>query len=298
MTLDLATDLSISPYSVTESNSGTLVIQSDKAAPSSPGITHTLGTLSFGAATLTIAAGPNVSGGSPAVAFGNTTLNSVHNNTTIFNPTTANMNILGSVTSMALTAQIVTMQLDGTSTGNTITGGISDNPLGGSTALTKANTSTWTLSGASSYTGNTAVSGGTLVIDPIGSIISPTITIAAGATLTVNGSVNSSANLAVSGTANFAGNTGTGSFTRTLGTVGIDTGAGEDHTVRLPGHAGDFVAGESHLRRFDVQAGSDEQRSVDQRQPRQRSRADHQRIDPDFDLRVGCRFARSQQRSD
>ncbi len=95
ITLDIATDTSVDPYNLMESNSGTLIIEADKATAASPGITQSLGMLSYGAATLTIAAGPNVSGGSPTIAFGNVTLNSVHNNTTILNPTTANLLLQG-----------------------------------------------------------------------------------------------------------------------------------------------------------------------------------------------------------
>jgi fibronectin-binding autotransporter adhesin len=254
ITLDVATDSSIDPYNLTEGNSGTLIIESDKTTPASPGITQTFGNLSYGAATLTIAAGPNVSGGSPAVAFGNVTLNSVHNNTTIFNPTTANLLLNGGVTSNAGTSpsvQIVTLQLDGLTAGNTIAGGISDAAAGGSTAVTKSNSSTWTLSGVSTYTGNTNVNGGTLALTDAGALASPNINVAFGAIANINGLLTGPVppaptqppTLAVNGTLNFGpadaqNNPGGGIFLRTLNSLSIGTGSNPALvTVASPAHA-------------------------------------------------------------
>jgi autotransporter-associated beta strand protein len=62
-----------------------------------------------------------------------------------------------------------------------IAGRIADNSTTHRTALTKEGTGTWTLSGANSYTGATLVSAGTLALT--GSSQSPTITVAAGASL-------------------------------------------------------------------------------------------------------------------
>jgi autotransporter-associated beta strand protein len=250
ITLDIATDTSIDPYNLTEGNSGTLIIESDKATAASPGITQTLGTLSYGAATLTIAAGPNVTGGAPAVAFGNVTLNSVHNNTTIFDPTTANLILNGTVTSSALTSMVVVMQLDGTSTGNTIAGAISD-ASAGQTALTKSNSSTWALSGVSTYTGNTNINGGTLAVADTGALASPNINVAFGATANINGLLTGPVppapttppTLAVNGTLNFGpadthNNSGGGILVRTLTSLSIGTGINPALvTVSSPVHA-------------------------------------------------------------
>ncbi len=247
VTLDLATDSSIDPYNVTESNAGTFIIQSDKTTPGSAGITQTLGTLSFGAATLAIAAGPNVTGGSPAVAFGNVTLNSIHNNTTILSPTTADLNLTGTVTSNALTGQIVTLQLDGTSTGSTIAGGISNNGTNGVTALVKSNSSTWTLSGISTYTGNTNINGGTLALADNGALASPNINVAFGAIANITGLLTGPAptdppNLAVNGTLNFGAadaqnNPGGGILARSLTSLSIGTGSNPAIvTVSSPTH--------------------------------------------------------------
>jgi len=58
------------------------------------------------------------------------------------------------------------LNLDGISTASAINGPITDGTSGGNLALSKTNVSTWTLAGANTYTGGTAVSGGVLTILP------------------------------------------------------------------------------------------------------------------------------------
>ncbi len=58
----------------------------------------------------------------------------------------------------------VTLDLDGTSSSSAINGVIGNGTAGGNLAISKTNTSTWTLSGANAYTGGTTVSNGTLVV--------------------------------------------------------------------------------------------------------------------------------------
>ena len=90
------------------------------------------------------------------------------------NPTSTNVTIAGNVTNAMSgfsSSNFDTLGLDGTTTGNAITGGIFDAPtgaftptnVGGYTKLLKSNTGTWTLSGTgSTYTGTTTIAGGTL----------------------------------------------------------------------------------------------------------------------------------------
>ncbi len=77
-----------------------------------------------------------------------------------FKPTTASLS-LGNLTGNQ-SSGTNTWTLDGTATGNVITGVISNSSSGAKSAVTKSNTSTWTLSGASTYTGATTVNAGTL----------------------------------------------------------------------------------------------------------------------------------------
>jgi fibronectin-binding autotransporter adhesin len=108
------------------------------------------------------------------LSFTNVVLPTGTGQTTTFVPSTTSVTILGNVTNSMInfgTTNFDTLALDGTSTGNSVLGNVSDaiggsffNPLlGGYTRIIKANTSTWTISGTgSTYSGITQVTGGTL----------------------------------------------------------------------------------------------------------------------------------------
>lgn len=109
------------------------------------------------------------------------------------NPTTANLKI-GNVTAGSVGgAGTMTLVLDGSATGNVISGTISNSTVSVTTSLTKSNTSTWTLSGTSTFTGATTVNAGTLLVD--GSLAAGSaVTVGASGTLggigTINGTVS------------------------------------------------------------------------------------------------------------
>ena len=88
-------------------------------------------------------------------------------NTTL-NPTTANLSV-GNATSSGTTNNH-TLVLDGTSTGNTITGILANGGASSVLTVNKQDSSTWSLSGVSTYTGATNITGGTLAITGSGSI--------------------------------------------------------------------------------------------------------------------------------
>lgn len=134
-------------------------------------------TVAFGALNTPATAAANTTAFTGAngynVSFTNMALSSTTGATSILNPTTTNVTILGSVTNQMTgfaTTNFDTITLDGTSSANQILGSISDATggsfvplLGGYTRVIKQNTSTWTLSGAANtYTGVTQVLGGTL----------------------------------------------------------------------------------------------------------------------------------------
>jgi len=98
-------------------------------------------------------------------------------------PTTANVTV-GNVNNAGATGFAHTLILDGTSSGNTITGIIANSATGGGVlSLTKQNSSTWTLSGVNTYTGATSINVGTLALSGSGAInANSAITVAAGAT--------------------------------------------------------------------------------------------------------------------
>jgi len=64
----------------------------------------------------------------------------------------------------AAVGSATTLQLDGTATGNLISGNILNSAGGRLMNVTKAGTGTWIFSGANTYSGTTTVSGGTLVL--------------------------------------------------------------------------------------------------------------------------------------
>ena len=208
-TLDIATDGADYTNVVNAGSASVFTIQSD-VKTGSVGITHTLGTFLIGSGTpglqMTVAAGPNVASGSPQIASAQLTLSGGSGGTTVLIPTTASLTF-GGVTA---TATSKTLQLDGTNTLNTITGAIVN---GGANviSLTKANTGTWTLGGANTYSGNTTVSNGVLALTGSGAItgstnitvntpgmldvstLSSTFTLGAAQSLAGTGTINGSA---------------------------------------------------------------------------------------------------------
>ncbi len=114
-----------------------------------------------------------------------------------------------------------TLTLQGSNTGsNTISGIIVDNSGSNTTALIKAGTGTWVLSGANTYTGGTTLSGGTLQLSGSGTLgsTSGALTVNAG-TLDLNGTNQSVGALSGSGGTILNNSTGTAK-TLTVGTGG------------------------------------------------------------------------------
>jgi autotransporter-associated beta strand protein len=181
-TLDIATDGSDFTNAVSAGSSTIFTIASD-VKTGSVGINHTLGAFSIGSGAtplqMNITRGPNVASGSPGITTGPLTLSGGSGGTTIINPTTASITI----TNVTSVSSSKTLQLDGTSTGNFITGVITNGA--NVVSLLKANTSTWTLGGLNTYTGPTTISNGNLTVTGI--ISSNSVTVAGG-TLAFSGS--------------------------------------------------------------------------------------------------------------
>jgi autotransporter-associated beta strand protein len=122
-------------------------------------------TIAFTSSTIATSSTLNVTGGDGySLGLGNLTVGSGGSagNVTV-NPTTANLTI-GTATSSG-TTNSHTLVLDGTSSGNTVTGAMANGGSSSVLSVTKQNTSSWTLSGASTYTGGTAVNAGSLFIN-------------------------------------------------------------------------------------------------------------------------------------
>jgi autotransporter-associated beta strand protein len=230
-TLALATDASINPYEIVNPTSLSVVtIISDRLTPG-VGITHILGKLSTGQGVLNITAGSNVTSGSPAVAFGNVTLTGTGGVIDSFNPTTASVSMVNvNMTPNGFTNN-QTLTLDGTASGNTISGNITN--VGGGTStgfltLIKSNTSTWTLSGNNTYTGLTTISGGTLVLSGNNTAATGNVAVNGGAlVLSGSGIIGAStANLTLGG-----GSVDLGATSQTVGAVSITAAASSGATI-------------------------------------------------------------------
>jgi len=183
--LQLATDTSVNAYNVTMGSNRFNTIVSDKATASTAGIIHSLGSLSIGSSSLTINKGTSATGATAGVSFTSVDLSSGNNDrNVIFNgdgvislgTVAALSNNIGSTGGLG-NGQIVAkkvLQLDGTNASNAVIGEISDTNNTGSTvvSLVKANSSTWTLNAANTYTGDTTIKAGTLVLGATGSIAS------------------------------------------------------------------------------------------------------------------------------
>ncbi len=158
-TVEFATDSSPNAYVLNQNsgNNGTVILN---RATSGTAITYSMGTAALGSGNIfNVQKGGNVTD-TPTLALTGLTLSAGSAGTTTLSPTTANISITGAVTASGA-ANLKTLQLDGTSTDNLISGNISDGtatPL----SLTKANTGTWTLSGNNGYTGATTINAGTL----------------------------------------------------------------------------------------------------------------------------------------
>jgi fibronectin-binding autotransporter adhesin len=158
--LELGTDSAFTTLpAITGGSTLTHTIVSDRATAGA-GLTHQLGTINFGSSTFDFIQGTNVTSGTTGITFDSATMPSGSAGTTVINPTTATLTITGGVTSSGSDVAR-TLQLDGTGIDHSI-GGVITQSVASALSVTKSNTSTWTLSGANSYTGATTVSAGIL----------------------------------------------------------------------------------------------------------------------------------------
>jgi MYXO-CTERM domain-containing protein len=194
-TLAIATDGGNNLYSINQGTGTHSNIISDRATPG-VGINHTITTVGatpVGGGSITFTSGSNVTSGIGRISFNILNLGAGTVQTTLLNPTSANVSV-GSVTK-SLNNPAQTLELGGVTQGNEVTGAISNGSA--VVSLTKSNTSTWSLTGASTYTGATTVSGGTLFVN--GSLGNTAVTVSA-----------------VTGTATLGGNAVIGSGTASL----------------------------------------------------------------------------------
>lgn len=135
----------------------TYTLVSDRTT-SGAGLTHALGSATFGNATWAFTSGSNVASGTAGLSFTGINMSGGSAGTVTLSPTTSTI----SLATVTASASAKTLALDGTGTGS-ITGAIT---AGTGVAITKANASTWTISGTgNTYAGGMTLSGGTLNIN-------------------------------------------------------------------------------------------------------------------------------------
>jgi len=154
--------------------SGSAQITSDVAS-SDAGVTHTLGTLSIGNFTLTIAGGTNVTSGTAGITFGAVT-HTAAPTYTINNPSGGGATQL-SVAAVTNSTFLTTFN----GAGNVVQTGVFGNGSGG---ITYSGSGVLTLSQANTYTGATTISSGTLKLGGAAGVI------ADGSALTVDGTLD------------------------------------------------------------------------------------------------------------
>lgn len=158
-TLVLASD-STEPYAypISQGTTSNTTIVSDRATPGA-GVVHALNTQTaangIGGGSITFTSGANVTSGTAGISFAQFNLGAGSVQTTTLNPTGVALTI-GSV-KKSINTPAQTLALDGTTTGNEISGLI-ENGTSTAVSLTKSNSSTWTISGSNNtYTGNTVI---------------------------------------------------------------------------------------------------------------------------------------------
>ena len=164
-TLDLQTDTSVNGYGIFAGSGGTANTIVANRQTNGVGITHNLGVAQLGSAILTINQGAKVTSGTGGVSFSAVSLTAGNNDRVVTLNGTAAIS-LGDVASTANTANNRRLGLAGTNANNAVTGVISNLATGVTGAsvlsLIKSDVSTWTLTGANTYTGVTTIAGGTL----------------------------------------------------------------------------------------------------------------------------------------
>ncbi len=227
--IEFVTDSSVNAYDFIGSSTFASSITLSRATPGAA-VSHILGQLNWGNNVLTVQPGTNNTSGTPSVEFSGMNLTAGNAGTGTLAPTNANISITGPV-NIGTNAFAKNLGLGGTTTGNTISGAISNGI--GTVAVLKTDTSTWTLSGNNTYTGATTISLGTLKsgsstgLSPFSAVV---MTDATGAALDLDGNTNTVASL--SGGGPLGGNVLLGTGTLTTGDStsttysGIISGAG------------------------------------------------------------------------
>lgn len=159
-TLEIATDSSIPSYAGNTGTGGTGTIIINRATVGEA-VNHTMATYFLGNSLVNIEKGANVTSGTPTLTItaASYTAGAAGLGYTKLNPVGVNLSI-GTFTRTGTNAPA--LRLGGTSTGNFITGVVSNGSAAYS--ITKEDSGTWELSGVNTYTGVTTVTNGKLIL--------------------------------------------------------------------------------------------------------------------------------------
>ena len=164
-TIEFDTNAPMNSYvlNIGSGNTGTIELNQ---ATSGVAFTQPAGASTLGNGTLNIEKGAKVTSGTPTLEFSSLLLSAggAGLGAATLNPVGVNITVLGNVTRPGTAA--TNLKLDGDSTGNVIKGAIQDKDATNKLAVEIAGptvpdpvASTWTLSGANTYSGNTTVAG-------------------------------------------------------------------------------------------------------------------------------------------
>lgn len=186
--LAIRSDSAINNYNLVGGSSATGGTVTLHRATSGTGYGQGFAIVELGSRSITFNTGSNVGAGVMTANIGELRLTAGNNDRPVVLGGSATMAVgSASITNNALAKRL---QLDGTATANTI-GAISNGITGAGISLIKANTGTWTLTAANTFSGSTEVNGGTLRVD--GSLQNTSsVSVGAAGTLAGSGSINSS----------------------------------------------------------------------------------------------------------
>jgi autotransporter-associated beta strand protein len=186
--LVIRSDSAINSYNLAGGSSGTGGTVTLHRATSGAGYSQGFAIVDLGSRSMTFNTGSNVSSGSMTADIGELRLTAGNNDRPVVLGGTATLAVgSASITSTGIAKRL---QLDGTSNANTI-GVISNGIAGASINLIKANSGTWTLTAANTFSGSTEVNDGTLRVN--GSLLNTSsVTVGTAGTLGGTGSINSS----------------------------------------------------------------------------------------------------------
>jgi len=198
-------------------------------------VDHLFNEWSLSLTTVTVTRAASVLSGTPTITVNTVNLSGGNSYRTTISPSDVDVRI-GRAAVLSNGNLTKTLHLDGTSTGNVITGAVYNGLSGSTVVLDKTGTGTWTLLGSNTYSGATTVNGGTLALaGPDGAIPSTSsFTVNSGATLRLNNTAasnntdrlgNAKALTLNGGTLAFSHTAGAADYSETVGAVTV-SGAG------------------------------------------------------------------------